>query len=129
MEEALVARLLADSGVSSRVEKVVWGVRPQGTALPAVVLLNASPGRGYTFKSAGGLSGSLIQFDVWALKFSEAIAVFRALLVEMETPVTVGDTEFGMSFLERQSNGSEDVPGVGTIHRISADFTVWHKPT
>lgn len=129
MEEALVDRLLADSGVSSLVEKVVWGVRPQGTGLPAVVLTNASPGRAFTFKGAGDLHGTLVQFDVWAEKFGEAIAVFRALLAEMETPVTVGDTQFGMSFLERQSNGSEDVPGVGMIHRISADFTIWHKPT
>jgi len=127
VEDDLRTRLLATSGVSSRTQVVVWGERPQGSSLPAVVLNDVNPGRSYGFFGPVQLHGSTVQFDIWSLKYGEGLAIFRAILAEMEQAKSVDDTRFSMSFLERKDSSAESIPGVGTVRRISADFTVWWK--
>jgi len=129
MEADLITRLLADSGLSALVGNRVNPVsRVQGEGLPALTLMTVSPGRAYTFAGADRARGTLMQFDAWAIRVAQAKAVIAALTGILETPATVGGTVFDMSFLQSERDGHEDVPGIGTVFRISADFLIWWQP-
>ncbi|KFG90734.1 hypothetical protein BV98_001446 [Sphingobium herbicidovorans NBRC 16415] len=129
MEADLIARLLADAGLAALIGNRVTPVsRVQGEALPALTLTKVAPGRAYTFSGADGTHGTLMQFDAWALSAAAAKAVATALTAILETPATSGGTIFGMSFLQSERDGHEDVPGVGTVFRVSADFLIWWQP-
>lgn len=126
MEANLIARLLADSSLTAQLGNRITPIsRVQSEALPAMTLMKVSPGRAYTFGGANGTSGTLVQFDIWAKTAEQAKAVFTALLAVLETPAAVGATQFGMSFLQSERDGHEEVPGVGIIIRKSADFLIW----
>ena len=129
MEADLIARLLADSGLSALVGNRITPVdRPQAEGLPAVTLFRVSPGRSYTFKGASGSHGTLMQFDIWGDTPRTVGLVMAALMAALEQPATVGVTAFEMAFLQSERDGSEDVPGLGTIARKSADFLIWWQP-
>lgn len=129
MEADLIARLLADSGLSALVSNRVNPLsRIAGEDLPAVTLMKVTPGRSYTFDGPDVGSGALFQFDIWARTVEAAKAVMAALLNALEKPATIGGTEFGMSFLQSERDSLEEVPGEGTIYRTSADFLIWSHP-
>lgn len=129
MEADLIARLLADSGLSALVGNRITPIeRPQDEGLPAITLFRVSPGRSYTFGGASGSHGTLMQFDVWAASLMTAKQVMTALIAVLEQPATVGGTVFEMSFLQSERDSSDDVPGVGTITRKSVDFLIWWQP-
>ncbi|EQA96847.1 tail completion protein gp17 [Sphingobium baderi] len=126
MEADLIARLLADSGLSALVDsRMNILVRPQMEALPAITLQKVAPGRAYTFSGADGAHGTLMQFDAWGKRISDVKPIMAALTAALEQPSTVGGTQFGMSFLQSERDSLEEVPGEGTIYRISADFLIW----
>ncbi|SCW77598.1 Protein of unknown function [Sphingobium faniae] len=126
MEADLIARLLDDGGLSVLIGNRVNPVsRVQGEDLPALTLMTVSPGRAYTFAGPVRAHGTLMQFDAWAIEVAQAKAVIATLTDILEAPATVGGTVFGMSFLQSERDGHEDVPGIGTVFRISADFLIW----
>ncbi|OYW87302.1 MAG: hypothetical protein B7Z20_05420 [Sphingobium sp. 32-64-5] len=129
MEADLIVRLLADSGLSALVgNRITLLERPQGESFPAVTLFRVSPGRSYTFSGASGSHGTLMQFDIWGLTPLSVAQVMTALTAALEQPATVGGTMFEMSFLQSERDSSEDVPGLGTVARKSADFLIWWQP-
>jgi hypothetical protein len=73
MEEAIIAKLLADSGVAGLTgARVFPGSRPQGSALPAAVLNRISGGPLYADDGEVGLVQARIQIDCWAATYSAA---------------------------------------------------------
>lgn len=124
MRVDLRSRLKANSTITAITGTAIdWNRR---TGMPALVLYNISPGRGYTFDGATGLHGSRVQFDCMSLSISQADALFNAVLAEMEQAKTVGSTAFSMSFLDSQRDmPTVDIDGVGAAGGISADFFVW----
>ena len=129
MEGDLISRLLADSALTSIVgSRINYLTRVQAEGLPAITVMHVSPGRDYTMSGAAGTHSTLIQFDIWAERTTQAQAAFAALSAALEKPASVGSTAFQMSFLQSRRDSAEDVPGVGTIGRISADFLIWWNP-
>lgn len=129
MEADLIARLLADGRVSDLLENRINPVsRIEGENLPALTVTKVSPGRDYTFKGPIGQQSTLMQFDAWALTPLQAKNVISAVMSVLEAPAQHGWTDFGMSFLQSERDGHEDVLGIGTVFRVSADFLIWWKP-
>jgi hypothetical protein len=80
MEEAIIARLLADSGVAAIASTRVFpGARPQASALPAIVLNRVSGGPLYADDGEVGLEQGRIQIDCWADTYSGAKLLARAV--------------------------------------------------
>lgn len=129
MEEDLVARLVADAGVSAVVdEKVSWFERARDDALPVLVLTKVSAGRDYTHGGADGLDGPRVQFDCLGRTDAEALALKRAVVACMEQAATVGDTLFHNAFLEGETwiaQGEQD--GGEALFQLSLDFIFYHE--
>lgn len=130
MEEALTARLLAAAPLTAIVgTRINWGMRVQGEPLPALTLMNVSPGRGYTYKGAAGLSGPRVQFDGYAPDFLTAKAIGRALITTLEAPLTIGGIAFSPAFLDAERGPeTEDLGGGQRVERISMDWFIWFSP-
>jgi len=125
MEETLVALLLNAQPVSILVGKrVYWLEREQGSAFPAVVLHRISGGRDYHMQGPSGLVQSRIQIDCWALKYSDAMKVSRAVRGVL-SGYSEGDLQGAFIESERQSVEKE-TDGAQRYHRVSLDFMIWH---
>ena len=84
MEDALIAKLLADSGVSALVSNRVYPVsRPQGTALPAISLGTVSNVPVYTNDGEAGIAESRVQVDCWGATYGSVKAVARAVTASL----------------------------------------------
>src|SRR5688500_1096601 len=104
MEEALIARLLADSGVAAIVTTRVFpGARPQGSPLPALVMNRISGGPLYADDGEVGLQQARIQVDCWAETYAGAKLLARAVTVSLSAfEGTVGATTFEFIELENE---------------------------
>jgi hypothetical protein len=95
MEQSLIQRLLSNSGLSALVSNRVHpGSRPQGSALPAIVLNRISGGPGYADDGETGLTNARIQIDCWAATYRQAKLVARAVtasLSDFQGNMTVGE--------------------------------------
>ena len=84
MKEELRALLLDNAGVSGIVgTRVDWGARPQGAALPAVVLYTISETPGYHLTGADALDVARVQVDCLASKFAGATLLSRAVIAAL----------------------------------------------
>lgn len=130
MEEDLRARLLEDAGLTALVsDRIAWLDRPQGDALPALILQLITSGRSYTFKGATRLAGDRVQFDCWGRSYLEARALACSVIAAVEPEATQGGTRFSRSFLgSDRSFEPETLPGGIKVFRVSMDFIVWHSP-
>jgi uncharacterized protein DUF3168 len=128
MEEAIIAKLLADGGVSGIVgARVFPGSRPQGSALPALVLNRISGGPEYADDGEVGLEQARIQIDCWAATYAGAKLLARAAAAALSAfEGTVGATTFQWIELDierdlREGGGdATDYP-----FRTALDFLVW----
>lgn len=127
MEEELIARLLGETSLTDLVgERINLGERPQGEALPAIRILQISPGRSYIHSGACTLSNPRIQFDCYGATSLSALAVKRALTAILETKATEGTVDFSHSLLDAERGPLvEDTGGGSKVHRYSSDFIVW----
>ncbi|MEV4934604.1 tail completion protein gp17 [Sphingobium sp. LSP13-1-1.1] len=131
MRVDLITRLRASEPISAIIgDRVYWDKRKVGEGFPAIVLYKISPGRTYTFKGATGLQSARVQFDCMAQEVRDFDPLFKAVRDEMERTVTIGETEFGMSFLDSERDmPTVDVAGIGPVGGVSADFIVWWQST
>jgi hypothetical protein len=128
MEEALIARLLGVEAVSGMVATRVYpGSRPQGSALPAIVLNRISGGPLYADDGEVGLEQARIQVDCWAATYAGAKLLARRVAASLSAfEGTVGETTFQLIELDieqdlREGGGdSADYP-----FRTALDFLVW----
>ena len=130
MEEALVAFLLADAALAALVVKRInWQTRPQGEALPAIVLQRVSGVRDYAMAGPTGLVESRVQVDCWGKTHASALAVarrVRALLSGLRTEVSGTQLQGTFVLLERHSFEKES-DGAQALHRVMMDFQIWHS--
>lgn len=125
MEETLAAHLLANTAVSAIAGKMVnWSERPQGGTFPAVVLHRVSGGRDYNMQGPSGLVQSRVQADCWALDYTSAVRLSRAVRVAL-SGYTAGDLQGAFIDSERQSVEKE-TDGAQRYFRVSLDFIIWH---
>jgi hypothetical protein len=126
MEANLIAKLLATAGVTALVStRINWSRRPQGSALPAIVLHRIDGAPDYHHAGASGLVQSRVQVDCWAASYGAAKAIARAV----ETAVTAqtftqGATRFDVILIadERDSTFDETTP----LFRTSLDLMIHH---
>ena len=128
MEEALIARLLGIAAVSGMVGTRVYpGSRPQGSALPAVVLNRISGGPLYADDGEAGLEQARIQVDCWAASYAGAKLLARAVKASLSAfEGTVGETTFQLIELDIEQDlreGGGDA--VDYPFRTALDFLVW----
>lgn len=127
MDEALRAKLLANTAIAAVVSKIVWDERPESGALPVIVLTMVAPGREYTHAGWDGLDAPLVQADVWARDPSTARAITLALTAAIEPVETVAGYVIGPCFLESEDGGVEDLDGE-PLFRRRQDWTVMNRP-
>jgi hypothetical protein len=127
MEEAIIARLLADAGVAAIVTtRVFSGSRPQNAALPAAVLNRISGGPLYADDGEVGLEQGRIQVDCWAETYSGAKLLARAVTACLSAfDGTVGVTTFEFIELENERDLREGGSDAAAYpFRTALDFVV-----
>jgi hypothetical protein len=126
MEAALIAKLLATAGITALVStRINWSRRPQGAALPAIVLHRIDGTPDVHHAGASGLVVSRVQVDCWAASYGSAKAVARAV----ETAITAqtftqGATRFDVILIDSERDDSTDE--TTPLFRTSLDLMVHH---
>ena len=127
MGEALIAKLLADSGVLALVATRVYpGVRPQAEPLPAIVYNMISANPSYSDDGEDGIEEARIQLDCWGVTYSSAKTVARAVKAALSA---FGGTVSGVRFRYITLGLEHDIqePGANSASypfRTSLDFIV-----
>lgn len=129
MEEALVAYLLAGTGLAGLVgTRIHWVRSPQSVASPRVVLYRIGGLRDMTMAGPSGLVSSRVQIDCIGLTYASAKAVARAAEARLSGySGTTGGIDFEGCFLIGERDVFEDGDTPDKLFRTSLDFTVWHK--
>lgn len=126
MEELIRSLLKGDAGVSALVAgRVNFGTRPQGQALPAIVLNTVSDIEGALIAAPDGLSRARIQVDCYAIDYGPAKLLSRAV-----KSVLHGYSGDGIQGVFHA--GSRDGREGGTNeairpYRVSLDFTLTYS--
>lgn len=130
MEEALTARVLAMAPLIAIIDnRATWGQRVPGEPVPAVTMIQISPGRFYLHSGADGTGSPRVQFDCYGSNAAEALAVKKALIAGMEQRATHNGIAFSVALLDAERGPMfEDVGGGDKTVRYSLDFFVWFSP-
>lgn len=129
MEEALIAHLLADSGVTALAStRLYWTIAPSAVAKPFATLLKVDGIRDTPLGGPNGFQQSRVQIDCYGTTFASAKTLARAV----ETAIaagrfTVGSIEFQACFLVTERDGYEDDPSTEDLFRTSLDFITFHN--
>lgn len=125
MEEEIRALLLGSTDIQTLVGgRVNWGVHPQAAGWPALVLTADSSPFDTHMKGAGALWQGLLQVDCYALEFSEALILSRAVTGLMNFYRGGGFRLIQLSAVrsEREAEGGAD--GMEKVYRVSVDFDI-----
>ena len=126
MESALIAKLLATAGVTALVgQRINWSRRPQGAALPAIVLHRVSGLPDVHHAGASGLVVSRVQVDCWGEAYGSAKAVARAVQSAITAQTfTQGATRFDVILIDSERDDSTDE--TTPLFRTSLDLMIHH---
>jgi hypothetical protein len=130
MEEAIRTRLLATSGVTALVsQRVYCGSRPQGGALPDIIINRISGAPIYTDDGESGLAEARLELECWGTTYASAKNPARAVIVSLSAFFgTVGGTTFQYILLDaerdlREGGGNADE----YLFRTQLDFRIWFE--
>lgn len=125
MEAALIAKLLATAGVTALVStRINWLRRPQGEALPAIVLHRIDGTPDVTHGGASGLVVSRVQVDCWGASFGSAKAIARAVQTAITAQTfTQGATRFDVILIADERDSTFDENNT-PIFRTSLDLMI-----
>jgi hypothetical protein len=130
MEEALIAKLLGDSGVSALAGNRIYPVaRPQGSLLPAIVLATVSNVPVYTNDGEAGIAEARVQIDCWGATYGSVKAASRAVTASLSAFFgTVDGTVFQYVLLDGERDSRESGSNVAEyLFRTQLDFRVWYQ--
>ena len=129
MEEALRAYLLAQNGVSSVVtDRAYWNMRPQGAALPALVLQVIDRSPAYAMDGNSALAETRVQVDCYGPSYSSAKLLARAVRDPLDGKrFTQSSIRFEAFRLDERDLSEAGTTEGERIHRISLDFQIWHQ--
>jgi hypothetical protein len=125
MQTQLREFLQDDAGVSALVaQRIDWGRRPQGDALPAIVLTVASAPRTGTMTGRCELVGYLVQIDCWGADYKSASDVAHAVIAALDLLLVA---PFDHALVESQRGPLLDPgeDGEADLYRSSLDVRVW----
>lgn len=132
MIEDLRTLLLADADLSGIVgSRVTWGSRPQGSALPAIVLHLIGGDKRYSLGSEAGPRSARVQVNCLAANYLSAITTFRAVAdILSGYSGTVGTTYFQGILQDSEPSDLSEADGVTDQRTFgtSADFIVHYTP-
>lgn len=131
MEEALIALILDDGGVTHLMgTSVWWGRAPQAsTTYPRVVLRKVSGIPDYHLQGPSGLEMSRVQVDCYGATYTSAKAsarAVRAVLSGYRGAVSGRRLQGGFIGAERDLPNEEDASGAQNLFAVSFDVTIWH---
>lgn len=124
-------RALLLGGIGGLIDgRVHWTLRPQGGALPALVLNAVSEVVTYTMQGQVDLVQTRVQMDAYGATAADVLSVDRAVAALVSGYAGIqGATEFQGIFLESRQNLTEPATGsTAQVHRISRDVFVHHRP-
>jgi hypothetical protein len=128
MEKALRDYLLADTAITAVIDdRVHYVQRPQGGALPALVLTVISSVPAYEYTGAAPLVAARVQIDAYAAKYDAAKELARLVVARLGGQ-RVLQSDVNMRFFkvdERDDRGEAQTAGVA-VFRVSTDYQVWH---
>lgn len=132
MEEDIIALLLANSGVTSKVgNKVYPGRAPQGTKPVYVTIRTVTGLQNYTMLAASGYVQSRVQADVYGGTYSAMKLAARAVLAALSGfKGTQGSLVIQGIFVdaERDLPAVDEDDDVNNLFRTSIDFMIHHNP-
>lgn len=127
METALRARLLANAGVSALAgTRVDWGVRPQGSTAPCIVLTVVADNRSQHMAGFDGYRATRVQIDCYALKKAQSVTLREAVIAAVIGEATQSGVTFLRAFINSVLDRGEQTD-TGFIHREMIDLTFWHN--
>lgn len=126
METALRARMKDDAAVAAIVgSRIDWGVRPQGSILPAIVLTNVFDDRSQHMAGFIAARQTRVQIDCYAATKAAAVELREAVIAAVVPPASKSGVTFqraqGISVLDRGEHTE-----AGFIHRELIDLQIWH---
>jgi hypothetical protein len=129
MEEALRAHLLANTTVNTACGgRMYWSVRPQGSAYPSCVLTIISRLPDRMFSGPAGLAQARVQVDCYASTYALAKTLFRAIKTVLNNTTFTNSSVVFWGFAENERDLTDaGATDADRIHRVSADFLIWHK--
>lgn len=126
-EVALVARLLADPGVTALIgDRVEWDDLAPDSPLPAIMLQLISDGRTQNHDAVDAFSGDRVQVNCIARTKAEAVALSDAALAVLIPPGEQDGTVFLESFFDGGGSDAERTP-TGRRNRKRTDLIIWHN--
>ena len=125
MEEALIAKLLATSGITSLVStRIRPGMRAQTDAAPFIVVNTLPGGRKYNMDGESNLREAWVQIDGYATTWLAAKTIARAVILTLSGVGFVqGAYTFQGLFLDAERDGFEDADP--KLYKTSLVFRVW----
>lgn len=129
MEEALIAYLLAASGIAALVSTRVFPHSLlQGSALPAVTVQRISGAPLYADDGEVGLDNPRMQVDCWATTYAGAKTLARAVKSRLSAFYgTTGGVDFHYILLDNERDDREaGANNAAYIYRVSLDIIVWN---
>ena len=130
MEEALIAKLLADGGVAALAGTRVFPVaRPQGSELPAITLSRVSGKPVYTDQGQSGIAEARAQLDCWGVSYDSAKSLARAVAASLSAFFgTVDAVTFQNVLLDLERDSRESGSNAPEyLYRVQLDFIVWYE--
>jgi hypothetical protein len=134
MEEALIAHLLADSGVQALAQtgaaaaRLYWVHAPQGVAKPYATLFKVAGLRDTPLSGPNGFQQSRVQVDCYGLTYASAKGLARAIEAAVGAGrFTQNGIEFQACFLVAERDGFESDATPDKLFRVSLDFTTHHN--
>ena len=126
MESALIAKLLASAGVTALVStRINWKERPQGSALPAIVLHKPSRLPDYHHAGPSGLVSTRVQVNCLATSYGASVAIARAVEVAVcGYSFTQGATRFDLIKPDGERDDNDTNSPLGSIKIIMLDLIV-----
>ena len=130
MQTDFIALLLASPGISALCgSRINWRKRPQGEAVPAIVLFLISQTGEYVYRGASSLKFARVQCDLYAETYGEALALEKVFVAVVDRyRGKFGNTVFNGIFLDNRREG--DDPGkndAAQLFRVSIDLLIKHK--
>lgn len=131
MQEALLALLKADSGITARLgARINWGRRPQSDdTYPACLLQVVSQQPGYNFSAPDGYAQTRVQIDVWGETYGATTLAVRAIKSAISGyRGTQSGVRIGGIFIDGQRDlPDEEVDQNKRLFRVTLDALIWHS--
>lgn len=126
--QSLVKRL-KDAGIAGG--KVYWLFRPQGSTLPAVVMQLISEDRPQHLKGFEDMRTGRVQVSALSQDYGQAKQILEAAIAVLvpSASVTINTmtVDFWRSSLDGTRDTSEEVAGIGLVHRPLTDLFVRYR--